>query len=139
MRAFVATLDAIIAVLMITAMVTATAYFIQDTEPFGWEAIHLQRIGSDVLTSIEKSGAAGDYIISSDSSMLRNVTEMAPEGICVRVSLYAQGSPSSFYSYSKQGCRFSVREAVLRRQAVVYDDAHGLQQWIIMKGQVWAE
>lgn len=137
MRAFIATLDAMLAIVLIAGVVSGTLYMLHNRQGMDWDDIYLQRIGNDVVTVLEKTDAIDLYVLNSDEGLIRNVTAMSPSSVCVKVSLTEKGQPSSYYSYTKPGCDFGRRQAVVRRQVMVYDSSHVLQKWVILKGQVW--
>ena len=137
MRAFIATLDAILAIVLITGVVSGTLFMLENREGVQWDEVYLQRIGTDVLTVLEKTGAVDDYVLSSDTTLIQNVTGMTPNSICIKVSFTEKDTSAPYYSYSKPGCVYGDRQSVAYRQVLVYDEAQVLQKWNIVKAQVW--
>lgn len=137
MKGFIASLDAMLAIILITSLVTGSIYLLDNRQGVPWEDIYLQRIGMDVLTVLEKTGGVDSYVLNGDSELIQEISDMTPGSVCTKISFTEKGAAEAYYSYTKPGCSFGERQAVARRQALVYDENHALQQWVILKVQVW--
>ena len=134
MRAFIVTLDAMLAVILVGLMASSALILVRDSENMDWKEIYIQRMLDDALATIDEAGLVTSTV---DKGNIKDMLDLLPERVCSRIKFYLKGSSSAYKTVSRRGCGSpSGRVSVARRQFLYYDSG-SLDKWTIAVAEGW--
>lgn len=127
-RAFIVSLDGILAVFLVMTFILASGFFLERIQYKGWEDVLLQSVAFDVLVVSEKQGILGSFV--DDPTSARPVFRLAPAAVCVRLNVYdSSGSLAS--SASHTDCSDFASSTILAKRIFIHANSIYLAEAVV--------
>ena len=101
MRAFIVTLDAMLAVILVGLMASSALILVRDSENMDWKEIYIQRMLDDALATIDEAGLVTSTV---DKGNIKDMLDLLPERVCSRIKFYRKGSSGVYKTVPRRGC-----------------------------------
>jgi len=132
-RAFIFTLDAILAVILCSILFFSTYYLLAKFQYSVVRETALINICSDVLTSLEKNRTLQNSIIYSRTSDIRNVLNNLPSNTCSDLVIYSYNNKPLLIT-AKTGCNCTASRSLVVRSFVIPESNGTLSTYMAKMG-----
>lgn len=116
-KAFLITVDAILALLVATTFFIYATDTINDVKFDAWRDNHLQRYSMDLLTVLEKSNILETAVVTGDYTNVRYVVSRTSPSICMLLEI--KDSDTVVASIEKQDCAPTGKRRLTTRRTFV--------------------
>ncbi len=127
-RAFIVSLDAILAVFVTLAFILASGFFIERTQYASWEDVILQSVAFDILCVADEQGILHSFMTKHGS--VKPLFHLTPNGVCARLDVY-DSSGSLFTSSSKAGCSDFAPTSTVAKRTFIYSNSIYLAEVLV--------
>jgi len=119
-RAFILTLDAVLTVFVVMAIILASSFFLDRSVLTDWDSVFLQATASDFLAVADKQGILSSFM--SDADAAKPLYRALPKRACARLNVYGS-SGALFRSSVRSECSKFAPVAGVSRRAFIYSNS----------------
>lgn len=116
-RAFILSLDAVLTVFIVMAVILASSFFLDRSALTDWDSAFLQATASDFLVVADRQGILSSFM--SDSDAAKQLYRILPKRACARLNVY-DSSGALFLSSVRSGCSKFAPVTGVSRRAFIY-------------------
>lgn len=119
-RAFILSLDAVLTVFIVMAIIIASSFFLDKSALTDWDSAFLQATASDFLTVADKQGVLSSFMTDSDAA--KPLYRILPKRACARLSVY-DSSGAILRSSVRSDCSKFAPVTGVSRRAFIYSNS----------------